>query len=79
MMGLPFTSMLPGREDAENFLPGPSAGLPDKALFDIKGTYLNAAYVHPMSKGSYQAIGAYLNERMVNGQMPRYNMDETRK
>ncbi len=79
MMGLPFTSQLHGKPEWENLLPAPPGDLPHKELFDIKGTYLNAAYVHPMSKGSFYAIGAYLKERMINGQTPPYSMDENRK
>ncbi len=40
--------------------------LPAKDLFSIKGTYINAAYTHPMSKGSYHQIQKFLNERMGN-------------
>lgn len=79
MMGIPFANVWPDPSNWESFIPVKPGGLPHKELFDIKGTYLNAAYMHPMSKGSFRAIGAYLNERMVNGQEPRYNMDETRK
>ena len=30
--------------------------LPMKDAFDIKGTFLNSAYTHPMSKGSRHSI-----------------------
>jgi selenocysteine lyase/cysteine desulfurase len=53
--------------------------LPAQKLFDIKGTYLNSAYTHPMSLGSKQLVGAYLNSRMENGKKPLYIMDENRK
>lgn len=79
MAGLPFTSLLPGKPSWEHLQSEQPGDFPHKALFDINGTYLNAAYVHPMSKESFRAIGAYLNERMINGQLPRYNMDENRK
>lgn len=79
MAGLPIASSLAGKPGLADIAEVLSSGLPDKALFDIKGTYINAAYVHPMSKGSFQAIGAYLNERMFNGQLPRYDMDENRR
>ncbi len=45
-------------------------GLPAKEEFEIKGTYLNAAYTHPMSKGSYQEVQQFLNERLMNGRIP---------
>lgn len=79
MMGLPFATWLSGRPELEKFLPEQASELPHKELFDIKGTYINAAYVHPMSKGSQQSIASYLDERMFNGHMPRYDMDENRK
>ena len=44
---------------------------PAKNEFDIKGTYLNAAYTHPMSKGSFNEVQNFLNERLVNGRNPK--------
>jgi len=44
--------------------PGP---LPHKDMFSIKGTYINAAYTHPMSKGSAEAMRKYLDFRQING------------
>jgi selenocysteine lyase/cysteine desulfurase len=41
--------------------------LPSKKLFAIKGTFLNAAYTHPMSIGSAESIKSYLNSRLANG------------
>jgi len=41
--------------------------LPAKNIFNIKGTYLNAAYTHPMSIGSAEAIKNYLDLRLANG------------
>jgi selenocysteine lyase/cysteine desulfurase len=41
--------------------------LPAKNLFDIKGTYLNAASIHPMSIGSAQEVKKYLDFRLANG------------
>ncbi len=47
---------------------GANAGeLPAKNLFAIKGTYLNAAYTHPMSIHSAEKIKEYLDFRQVNG------------
>ncbi len=79
LAGLPFAPALSSMKDMENYIPNIPGELPAKVLFDIKGTYLNAAYTHPMSKGSHAAILAYLNERLVNGQQPRYDMDENRR
>jgi selenocysteine lyase/cysteine desulfurase len=44
--------------------------LPAKDMFAIKGTYLNAAYTHPMSLGSYHEVTKFLNARMMNGKVP---------
>ena len=44
--------------------------LPAKDMFAIKGTYLNAAYTHPMSLGSYQEVRKFLNARMLNREVP---------
>ncbi len=43
---------------------------PAKEEFEIKGTYLNAAYTHPMSRGSANQIKTFLNERLMNGKNP---------
>ena len=48
--------------------------LPAKDKFQISGTYLNAAYTHPMSIGSVNAIKAFLDLRMVNGKGAGVNM-----
>lgn len=53
--------------------------LPLKSEFEIKGTFINAAYTHPMSKGSLLAIKKYLDERMQNGRAPGYDMSGDRK
>lgn len=55
-MSLPFTISARSIED----------GFPAKDQFEIKGTYLNAAYTHPMSKGSYKEVQRFLNARMMN-------------
>ncbi len=46
-------------------------GFPAKAEFEIKGTYLNAAYTHPMSKGSFEEVTRFLNMRLQNRQVPK--------
>jgi len=79
MAGLPFAASLSRLKKLENFLPVQTGDLPHKELFDIKGTYINAAYIHPMSKGSHNAISSYLNERQINGHTPAYDIDENRK
>jgi len=53
--------------------------LPLKDEFEIKGTFINAAYTHPMSKGSRAAVHRFLDERMQNGRAPGYDMGEDRK
>src|SRR5215472_10607685 len=45
-------------------------GFPAKKMFAIKGTYINAAYTHPMSLGSYREVNRFLNARMLNRQEP---------
>lgn len=41
--------------------------LPAKNMFAIKGTFLNAAYTHPMSIGSAESVKNYLDFRLANG------------
>lgn len=79
LTGLPFISRLSGKPVSATPSAISSSLFPAKELFDIHGTYINAAYIHPMSKGSRNAIDTYLNERMVNGRLPHYDMDATRK
>ncbi len=79
MAGLPFATSLSDLKRFENFLPDEVGDFPHKDLFDIKGTYINAAFIHPMSKGSYKAISSYLDERQINGHTPHYDMDDNRK
>lgn len=78
MMGLPLGACLPKEWATEKWMPEPGEELPHKKFFAIKGTYLNAAYTHPMSKGSYLAINEYLHERLADGQKPRHTMDDNR-
>ena len=53
--------------------------LPAKDKFQISGTYLNAAYTHPMSLGSANAIKSFLDLRMVNGRGKGVNMATDRR
>ncbi len=46
-------------------------GFPAKDQFEMKGTYLNAAYTHPMSKGSYSEVQRFLNARKLNRVEPK--------
>lgn len=79
MMGLPFATSLSREQRLKKFFPPQIGELPHKELFEIKSTYINAAYIHPMSTGSNNAIISYLDERMMGGHLPRYDMDENRK
>jgi len=56
----------------------PVEPLPAKSLFDIRGTFLNAAYTHPMSLGSARAARTFLDARMVNGRATSFSMVEDR-
>jgi selenocysteine lyase/cysteine desulfurase len=47
-----------------------SSSLPAKGMFTIEGTFLNAAYTHPMSLGSAANIKSYLDYRLANGKAP---------
>jgi len=49
---------------------GGSATFPAKGDFEIEGTYINAAYTHPMSKGSFREVTHFLNERKLNRRTP---------
>jgi selenocysteine lyase/cysteine desulfurase len=55
----------------EAYAAGQPGELPAKEEFEIKGTYINAAYSHPMSKGSFNEINKFLSERLVNGRVPK--------
>jgi len=68
LAGVPIALNMPFRDDYQRNMNGI---FPAKSEFDIKGTYLNAAYTHPMSKGSFNEIRNFLNQRMVNGQIPK--------
>src|ERR1043165_4453489 len=40
--------------------------LPAKDLFNVKGTFINAAYTHPMSLATAEAARAYTERRIIN-------------
>jgi selenocysteine lyase/cysteine desulfurase len=44
---------------------------PARSEFELKGTYLNAAFTHPMSKGSHREVTRFLNERLMNRRNPQ--------
>jgi selenocysteine lyase/cysteine desulfurase len=64
MASVPLAWSLPFSKSVEST----EHGFPAKDQFDIKGTYINAAYTHPMSIGSFNEIKKFLNARMLNGQ-----------
>lgn len=74
-LGLMGSSSIEKQATKQNF--PKEAKLPCPELFDIEGTYLNAAFTHPMSRGSAQAVKGYLDTRMQNGKS-NYNMREDR-
>ncbi|HRI78773.1 MAG TPA: aminotransferase class V-fold PLP-dependent enzyme [Cyclobacteriaceae bacterium] len=68
MTGVPLAWNLP---QGENWLEWQENSFPAKEMFELKGTFLNAAYTHPMSRGSFEAVKKFLNERMVNRVEPK--------
>ena len=78
MSGLPLAASA-GRNWLGKLEEGMHLPLPLKDEFEIKGTFINAAYTHPMSKGSRAAIHRFLDERMQNGLAPGYDMGQDRK
>lgn len=67
LTGIPLAGSFPLGAEAQAPI---VAGFPAKNEFEIKGTYINAAYTHPMSKGSFKEVSNFLNERLVNRQVP---------
>src|SRR5579871_6143832 len=70
MAGIPLACCLPFDVSRDMNLKD-DTGFPAKDMFAIKGTYINAAYTHPMSLGSYQEIRKFLDARMMNRQTPK--------
>jgi selenocysteine lyase/cysteine desulfurase len=69
MAGAPLASGFPfNKSVAADFMQTPD--FPAKKMFAIKGTYINAAYTHPMSLGSYGEVRKFLDTRMLNRQEP---------
>ncbi len=54
-----------------------SSMLPDRDSFDVAGTYLNAAHMHPITRRSAGAIRDYVDVRALNGRRdPAAMMDD---
>ncbi len=70
MAAAPLAFRFPFNEAAVADLTGDGV-FPAKKMFSIKGTYINAAYTHPMSLGSYLEIRKFLDTRMLNRQEPK--------
>jgi selenocysteine lyase/cysteine desulfurase len=52
--------------------------LPHRDRFEVRGTFLNSAYTHPMSRASADAMATYVDSRMANGLADGYNMMDDR-
>ncbi len=52
----------------------PASAFPHKDRFALHGTFLNAAYTHPMSIASAAAVKTYIDSRQLNGQADGYSM-----
>jgi selenocysteine lyase/cysteine desulfurase len=66
LAALPVLPALPAATLASAAAPAPSGAFPRKAAFDIEGINLNAAYTHPMSNATVQAMRDYLDGRQLN-------------
>lgn len=51
-----------------------STSLPDRSSFEFSGTYLNAAFTHPMSTASASAVRRYVDFRLRNRNGAGYDM-----
>ena len=67
MAGVPLALSQPLKVASVNNAAG---GFPEKRSL-IRGTYINAAYTHPMSKGSFNEAKILSGRCMLNGQMPK--------
>lgn len=67
LAGMP---IITNRSSIPDVIANASGVFPAKDEFEIKGTYINAAYTHPMSKGSYKEVSLFLNERLMNRKVP---------
>jgi selenocysteine lyase/cysteine desulfurase len=53
--------------------------LPAKSIFNVQGTFINAAFTHPMSLPTAEAARAYTNRRIVNDKAADDLMNVNRK
>jgi len=80
LLALSALPALPSAAMAAGSAPAPaSATFPRKAAFDIDGVNLNAAYTHPMSNATVQAMRAYLDGRQLNARGKSYDIGADRK
>jgi len=72
---------LPSVAMAASAAPAPMTGnaLPRKAAFDIDGINLNAAYTHPMSNATVQAMRDYMDGRQQNARGKKQDISADRK
>lgn len=63
---------------ANSFAEKTETGLPAKNLFKVKGTYLNAAYTHPMSISTATAAQDYIQRRVTSDRAADEKMDSIR-
>ncbi len=52
--------------------------LPAKERFEVKGTFINAAFTHPMSTATAQAVQAYIRRRQDNNDAADMQMNTNR-
>ncbi len=53
--------------------------LPAKKRFEVKGTFINAAFTHPMSTATAQAVQAYIRRRQDNNDAADMQMNANRR
>ncbi len=58
--------------------PAFEGSLPAKQLFKLKGTYLNAAFTHPMSVATAKAAYEYIDRRVTSDRAADEKMDKIR-
>ena len=76
----PLAAMVSGPFETVGAVPGQlDDSLPAKERFNIQGTYINAAFTHPMSKATAQAVQTYIGRRQDNIQISDMQMDLNRK
>ncbi len=75
----PLVTLLAGQASA-NAAPmvSPSRSLSAKELFQVKGTFINAAYTHPISISTSKAVQAYIDRRLTPDRVNDEKMDSIR-